>query len=218
MLRFLRKLQCLWLFFLLISSSTISTAAVNPPKTNLEWLTTVLDSTLNQLIQQSALSYDDTVIVMVTAADTAFVAFQLVWLRGRLLNNYRNGVVINRAKDSVFTGKQIHFRWLDWQVRYTPVERKFWQKQRLQRNLLSDFFVEVLNCANDRLIYSQRFLYQQQDRVGIDEIKSIEQSGFGFTAGIFEQVNKGRHNRLESIFLLAISGTILYVFYAIRSR
>ncbi len=218
MIKWLHKLLHLLAAFLLLATGSLTAAEVIPPKTNLEWLTSVLDSTLTKLVQQQVITAGDTISVTVAANDTAFATFQLIWLREHLLNDYRNVVVIDRMENNISGGKQIQFHWLDWRVRYTPLTRNFWQRRQFQRNLLSNFFVEIFNCADGQLVFSQQFSYQNQDVLSDQEMKWSKQPGYGFTAGIYEQANKNSRHYTTSIFLFAVSGAIIYLFYAIRSR
>ena len=185
-------------------------------KSNILVLENFIQSTLVELIQNDPFTAKDTVVFDVISNDTTFSQIQLSFIRGFLYDTKKLNI-LSKSKSSSKYNKKVTFQWLNWEITYTQMKKRFWQKKRFQRNLKADFFVEVFSYTN-MLLYSKKFEKEFEDIVKKDEIAKVQSPDLEFTLGNIEE-KRGLVNKvIEPVFLFAISGTVIYLFYSIRSQ
>lgn len=185
--------------------------------TNLQWLESVLDSSLTNIVKQNVLKSNETVYLEVTSNDPVFNDFQQSYLRQKFLID-SNVTIVHGNLDVNSYDKKLVIRWVNWKVIFQKKKKMFWRKSKYLRNLLADFFVEVEDLNSSTVIYAKRNNYQLSDIINNEKLKSIRNIQLPFTMGQLIE-NKGIVSRLmEPVFLFAISGTVVYLFYSIRSE
>ena len=184
--------------------------------TSLELLETFLDSCLTALETEGLFGSGDSVRIEVMSVDSTFSGFQYLWLADRLRSKY-NAVVLSKSSPGGGHSLKVLLRWVDWKINYVPFRNKFWRKGRYQRNLAADFYVEVEDQNAGNTNHSQRFEYAYQDSLKGDQIGRVENKEFAFTVGLIERSRSNLSRWLEPAFLFAITGAVVYIFYAIRS-
>jgi len=185
-------------------------------KSNIIILEDFIQSTLNELLQNNTFSAKDTVVVEVISNDTTFSSVQLSLISG-FLHNTRSFNIFSNTETSSKCNKKMTFRWLNWEIKYTQMKKRFWQKKRFQRNLKANFFVEVFS-SNNKLLYSKQVKKEFEDILKKDEIGKVQNSDLKFTLGKIKEKGSFVNKFVEPVFLFAISGTVIYLFYSIRSQ
>ncbi len=210
-----------WFFILIILTGILENQTqagqITELKTNLNLLESILDTTLNQLFAKNIIRSDDSVKIKVVADDSIFAVTQKYLVEEKILNKYKITLYTN-SDNHTFLGKIITLRWLNWQILYKPVKSKFWQKNNIQRNLMFDFFVEVSSSSESKVLFSRRFQNQYKDIIKKSDMEKTENPNLSFTVGELKQ-SKGIYTKwLKPVFLFAISATVIYLFYSIRSK
>ena len=212
-------IRLFYIFLLLLAAQNQSQARQEVPqvKSNLRLLENILDNALQGLKSNNILLSGDSITVNVITNDSIFSATQKSILQEILFNKYKM-ILYTNTKKNTLSGKIITFRWLNWQILYKPLKRRFWQKKNIQRNLVADFFVEFSSNSENKILFSKRFQHENIDILKENEIKIVQNPQLLFTLGILEQ-SKGVYKKwLEPVFLFAISGGVIYLFYSIRSK
>lgn len=209
-------------FFILITLAGIlenqKLAAQTPELiTNLNLLESILDSTLKNLFEKTIIVPDDSVLFLVVADDSMFAAVQKSLLQEQLFNKYRIKLYTNSDIDT-FLGKIVTLKWLNWQILYQPVKVNFWRKKKIQRNLMFDFIVEVSKSSESKILFSKRFQNQYNDILKKENLEKTENNNLLFTIGNLKKSNGIYNKWLKPVFLFAISGSVIYLFYTIRSK
>ena len=183
--------------------------------TNLQWLEDILDSALTDLIDRNVLKMGELVHLKVFSIDTVFNDFQNSYIRRKLLSKY-NVTVVSANGGSIRFDKKIIIRWVNWQVSFEVEKKKFWHKIKYQRNLAADFFVEIEDSKTKAMVYTNRYQKNQLDL--IFHLNAVQTENLPFTMGHVIEKKEIIPGWVEPVFLFAISGTVVYLFYSIRSE
>jgi hypothetical protein len=189
----------------------------NEPKSNLKHLENILESTINELVKQSVLNERDSLSVKVISDDSTFSSIQTSFINNSFLNDY-NFSVYSQNENNSLSGKLVIFRWVDWIIKYEKIKRRFWQKQKFQRNLKADFFVEVFNRKDNKILFSKNVKKNEIDTIKNSDFENIQNPKYAFTMGQMLKNDSLLKRWLEPVFLFAISGTVVYLFYSVRSK
>jgi len=183
--------------------------------TNLQWLEDILDSALTDLIDRNVLKMGELVHLEVFSIDTVFNDFQNSYIRRKLLSKY-NVTVVSANGGSIRFDKKIIIRWVNWQVSFEVEKKKFWHKTKYQRNISADFFVEIEDSKTKEMVYTNRYQKSQLDL--IFHLNAVQTENLLFTMGHVIEKKGIIPGWVEPVFLFAISGTVVYLFYSIRSE
>ena len=185
--------------------------------TNLELLGMNLDSCLKAISTEGLLRPGDNVKLEVITIDSAFASFQHFLLRQKLMSDHGVSVKTNDSPGSDHS-KKIRFRWIEWRIDYAPIKRRFWRKTSYQRNQIADLFVEVEDQDNAEVLFANRFRFLYEDKLGDRQLAEVQNNELSFTIGQIDNSKPALHRWLEPAFLFAISGAVVYIFYAVRSE
>ena len=186
------------------------------PKTNLKALTAFLDSALVQIFTTDVLGRGDTITVAALSPDTSFSVYVRRWVENRLVAKWGCPVQAFSPVRNV-RGKRLLFQWQDWKISYRPLRK--WLGLRSagwRRNISASAIVQVVDFASGNVVFSRQMNLGLKDVVRSPE--SVETRLLPFTRGVQEKHRTGFLGILEPVFLFAISGTVIYLFYAVRSQ
>ena len=189
----------------------------NQPPANFDLLRSFTDSSFQELLAVKVISADDPVQIVIFAKDTSFAAVQKSMIHDLLLNQYQFDSIVSE-KGSLFSGKRIFFRWVNWQITYLALKKKIWQRKRFERNLYADYFVEVSDVQQEKLLFSRHFQRHYRDVLRKKDIRLVETPAYACTAGKYFQQQGVWKKWLKPVFLFAISGTVIYLFYSMRTE
>lgn len=212
-----RKCVTTIVLFLLFSINISHAVPKNEPKSNLKHLKNILESTINELVKEGVLNEQDSLVVQVISNDTAFSSIQKSFINNIFINKH-NISVFSISENNSLSGKLVIFRWVDWIIKYEKIKHHFWQKQKFQRNLKADFFVEVLNRKDNKILFSKNVKKDEINSIKSSDLEKIQNPKYGFTMGQIIKKDGLLKRWLEPVFLFAISGTVVYLFYSIRSQ
>ncbi len=187
------------------------------PPANFDLLRSFADSSFQELLAAKVITPNDPVQVVIFAADTSFAEVQKSMIYDLLLNRFQFRLVLSE-KNSVSSGKRIIFRWVNWQITYLALKKKIWQRKRFERNLNADYFVEVSNVQQNKLLFSRHFQRHYKDALSETDIRRVKTPAYAWLAGEYIQRRGFWKKWLEPVFLFAISGTVIYLFYSMRTK
>ncbi len=210
--------QTIFLTFLSLAllPTVSSSQKVGEMPNNLELLEMFLESSVKELADEGFLHPGGKVGIEVISIDTDFASFQRIWLTEKLSSNH-NIIVMTKDSSTANHSIKIRFRWINWQIDYIPLKHKFWRKGKYQRNLIADFFVEVEDQSDKKIIYSKRYEQDHRDLLNGAQLDHVKTKELSFTFGRLDTKKSNLRRLLEPAFLFAISGAVVYIFYAIRS-
>ena len=213
----MQKSALLLLFWLLpafVSGQKVQEAGA---VSNLQFLNRMLDSTLAGLVSGGVLSPPETVKVVVKAGDSLFASYVQDFLANGLFERGMQVASGPGGTPSAKAGKTLVLRWIEWSVSYIPVHRWFGlRKSGYQRNISAEYIVQLLKPPDGRVIYSSKVRRTLHSPVA--DISAAEKGRYPFLHGQMLQKRRRFLSLLEPVFLFAISGTVVYLFYAVRSK
>lgn len=210
-----KKYLTSFLFLLVILNISHADQEKNP-ESNLKFLEILLNTTLADLKNNEVLNENDSVFFKVVSADSSFSSIQESFIDNTALNKFNLNVYSSSEKFSM--GKLVIIRWIEWSINYKKINRRFWQRQKFQRNLKADFFVEVLNRKDNKLLFCKNVKRDTKSIINRKEILKIQNPEYAFTRGQFVETKGVLKKWLEPIFLFAISGAVIYLFYSLRTQ
>ncbi len=185
--------------------------------TNQQMLDNILDSTLTKMIDQNVLKNGEVIQIEVISTDSSFDNYQRTFLRQKLLS--RLNVILSTGNSKEYIAdKKLILKWTQWDINYTLTKKHFWQKSKYLRNFSADFFVEVEDLNSKTIIFAERFRFDENDTISKSKLKSIRNINLPFAMGNFTKKKGIMAGLVEPLFLFAISGTVVYLFYSIRSE
>ncbi len=124
---------------------------------------------------------------------------------------YRNEVPERREADIVF----------EFSIRHLGVEYKgegsFWKTKSVIRNIVAELWMQIYDGKNGRVLWSGALRREFTDRIKPDQLKSLENPYLSFTSAPapppvhFKKI-------VEPTFIIGVTGTIVYLFYSLRSK
>jgi hypothetical protein len=179
------------------------------PVTTFEWLAVLMDSVTSDLDQQGHLTGEDPVLIRVHANDSLFAAVQRSLLRERLLA--AGTKVIGRAGAGPY--RTLSLRWVEWSVDYRPLGG---QSPQYERNLRAVFFVEMVDRGS-QVVHARRLENALRDILSQSQRDAASSPSLPFTMAS-RLVATDAHPLWRKTFLFAITATVVYLFYSIRSQ
>lgn len=187
------------------------------PLNNQQWLENILDSILTKMIDHNVLKDGEVIQIEVISIDSSFNNYQRTFLRQKLLFGL-NAILSTENSKEYIADKKLLLRWIKWDINYTLTKKHFWQKSQYLRNLTADFFVEIEDLNSKAIIFVERFRFDKNDTISKSKLKSIRNINLPFAMGNFTEKKGIMAGLVEPLFLFAISGTVVYLFYSIRSQ
>ncbi len=214
--------MCKWL--ILFNLLGLPTAALAQPPSNLDFLTTLTDSLLEQVSNAVRRHWK-----AVAALDRMTAEHPDNWFfedrLTHLLARQKNGSVrfVDYARDSswVEQGALVFaFRPIALGIRYRPIEGA--NGRGTDAHLVSRIgsvrlYLRVVDLPEGAVVWSGEVVGERRDRINSESLAELETPGVPFTRGklAFAQ---GDSKVAQAVVLTVVTGGLVYLLYTLRSR
>jgi len=211
------------LLFVLLSGGCIpSIYAVDSAANNLEVFKSLVEQSTDQLINNASLSLDD-ILILDSQSDDRLSMFIDVWMMGQLKKNGFDSIYVkspanqamkrhsNKSKRSVVLTYSV----VEFDLKYKG-ERTFWRNKSVGRYFSSDLLFNISN-SDGYAQWNGHIKKSYQDYVLPAVLKKLENENVDFTQSklppkpVFKKY-------IEPLFVIGVTGTVIYLFYALRSK
>ncbi len=191
--------------------------------TNLQLLSNLADSLLRPVIQENVTQGIETVALRNLAAkheDAWFfeqritASLKAAGVRSILLATYV-GDSLRLPQPSLI----LEYRPLGLSIQYQALSRT--NHQGTDRYLVSrtgsvDLYLRIVSYPSGALVWDGEVAGRQTDSVSSDNLEELEQPEIAFTKGQLQPVEDNR--LVQALVVSVVTGAIVYLFYALRSR
>lgn len=188
----------------------------------LDVLKTLVEETVDQVLRVSNLS-QDTKVILQSFDDQRTAAFIDVWMADRFRVSgfdslyVRSKYMRDLSQDTTkFTNSVvINYRVIRFGVDYKG-QASFWRDRLITRRVFSDLMVTMFN-TNGYIRWSGNVVKDRTDSVPYSFLKTLENENVDFTQST-QPSGSFFKKYLEPLFVLGVTGTVVYLFYALRSK
>jgi hypothetical protein len=198
---------CILLFCLTLLP--VLSSAKNDFPTNVELAGTAVDDAADRVVERFHLE-TDSVIAFNAGGESDVERFATGRLAARLSEKHR---LISHSTDG---SPDLTVTVVRADVRYNnPKRKRFWNHATLARKAEIELLCRVKNPSG--LILAETITASREDRLPVSELERLEQGGLVF--GIPDRPQSGWMTRLlEPLLAVAVTGTVIYLFFHIRSE
>ncbi len=200
------KTSFLILFFVQLLFAQINDAVT---LNNLAVFKELVNKSLNKFIE--SIDHKNSIILKVQAPD------DFKWIFEEQISRFVNEKSIAAVYNFPKTDSMQSALLLDIKLQKSKIEYKsysFLPKDKILRSIYLDYYIN-LTQSNNKVILSEQYTNTFQDTIKTDQINQLQDINYPFTVGKKQSKIK---NIFEPLLIMSVTGTIVYIFYAFRSK
>ncbi|MBN1154029.1 hypothetical protein JXB12_03830 [candidate division KSB1 bacterium] len=190
---------------------------------NLTVFKTMVEGTVDQFVQEANLSKENKLIIDSQGNNDRRAMFIDVWMTGRLRDSGFDSIYVRSDYATVVTTDStkttdfvvIKYNVVEFFVTYNGT-RSFWREKPVTRSFISNLMFHISD-EHGYAKWSGTIKKDQTDIVPYSQLSKLETESIDFTRSTLPSKSIFS-SYVEPLFVIGVTGTVIYLFYALRSK